>query len=46
MNEVFIQSGALSGRVVLGSVDKEKINLEEIRRFENGLIEQNGALNR
>jgi rhamnulokinase len=34
----------LSGRVVLGSVDKGKIDLEEIHRFEKGLIEQNKSL--
>lgn len=43
-NYIAVDLGASSGRVILGSVDDDKITLEEIHRFENGPIEQNGAL--
>jgi rhamnulokinase len=41
---IAVDLGASSGRVILGSVDNDKIILDEIYRFENGPIEQDGAL--
>jgi len=43
-NYIAVDLGASSGRVILGSVDNDKIALEEIHRFENGPIEENGSL--
>ncbi len=37
-----VDIGASSGRVILGNVDKGKLHLKEIHRFENNLIEKNG----
>lgn len=39
-----IDIGASSGRHVLGHVEDGKIQLEEIHRFDNGLIEKDGLL--
>ena len=41
---IAVDLGASSGRVILGSVNDDKIALEEIHRFENGPIEENGSL--
>jgi rhamnulokinase len=41
---IAVDLGAESGRVMLGMVSAEKIRLEEIHRFTNGPIEQNGTL--
>ena len=41
---IAVDLGAESGRVMLGSVSSEKLILEEIHRFSNGPIEQNGSL--
>lgn len=37
-----IDLGATSGRTILGTVDDEKISLEEITRFDNNMIETMG----
>lgn len=39
-----IDIGASSGRHILGSLENGKIELEEIYRFENGLIKKDGEL--
>ena len=39
-----IDIGASSGRHILGSIEDGKIVLEEIYRFENGMVEKNGHL--
>ncbi len=39
-----VDLGAESGRVIKGSVSNEKIELEEIHRFQNGPVEQDGSL--
>lgn len=39
-----IDIGASSGRHILGSMEDGKIVLEEIHRFENGMVEKNGHL--
>lgn len=39
-----VDIGASSGRHILGWLENGKIRLEEIYRFENGLIEKNGHL--
>lgn len=41
---IAVDLGAESGRVMIGSVSAEKIVLEEIHRFENGPIEEDGCL--
>src|SRR5512145_2851274 len=41
---IAVDLGAESGRVMLGSVSAERLMLEEIHRFGNGPIEQNGSL--
>ena len=41
---IAVDLGAESGRIILGSVSAEKIALEEIHRFSNGPIEDNGSL--
>ena len=41
---IAVDLGAESGRVMLGSVSSERLALEEIHRFDNGPIEQNGSL--
>jgi sugar (pentulose or hexulose) kinase len=41
---IAVDLGAESGRVMLGIVSAEKIRLDEIRRFTNGPVEQNGSL--
>ncbi len=42
-NYIAVDLGADSGRVMLGIVSAEKLKLEEIHRFENGPIEQEGS---
>ena len=37
-----VDLGATSGRTIIGSLDDEKIKLEEVTRFPNNLIEQGG----
>jgi len=39
-----VDLGAESGRVMLGSVSGNKLTLEEIHRFGNGPVEQNGSI--
>jgi rhamnulokinase len=41
---IAVDLGAESGRVMLGSVSTDKVILEEIHRFGNGPIEDNGSL--
>jgi len=41
---IAVDLGAESGRVMIGSVSAEKVVLEEIHRFGNGSIEENGSL--
>jgi sugar (pentulose or hexulose) kinase len=41
---IAVDLGAESGRVMLGSVSTKKLILEEIHRFGNGPIEENGSL--
>ena len=41
---IAVDLGASSGRVMLGCFDSGKISLEEIHRFENGPVEENGSL--
>jgi sugar (pentulose or hexulose) kinase len=41
---IAVDLGAESGRVMLGSVSTRKLVLEEIHRFSNGPIEENGSL--
>jgi len=41
---IAVDLGAESGRVMLGSVSAERIVLEEIHRFGNGPIKENGSL--
>ena len=39
-----IDIGASSGRHILSCYDNEKVTLEEIHRFENGILDENGTL--
>lgn len=39
-----IDIGASSGRHILGSLENGKLCLEEVYRFENGMVNQNGSL--
>jgi rhamnulokinase len=41
---IAVDLGAESGRVMIGSVTDEKLSLEEIHRFVNGPIKENGSL--
>jgi sugar (pentulose or hexulose) kinase len=41
---IAVDLGAESGRVMLGIVSADKIRLEEVHRFINGPVEQNGSL--
>jgi rhamnulokinase len=41
---IAVDLGAESGRVMLGSVSADKLTLEEIHRFDNGPVEENGTL--
>ena len=36
--------GASSGRAIIGTIEQEKLSLEEVHRFINGPIEKNGSL--
>ena len=39
-----VDIGASSGRHILGCLNEGKLQLEEVYRFENGMVEQNGSL--
>ena len=39
-----IDIGASGGRHMLGAIENGKLNLEEIHRFKNGMVEKNGSL--
>lgn len=41
-NCLAVDIGASSGRLILGSLKEGKLNLEEIHRFENCILEKNG----
>ncbi len=41
---IAVDLGAESGRVMLGTISTEKLELEEINRFGNGPVEQEGSL--
>lgn len=41
---IAVDLGAESGRVMLGSVSRQRLILEEIHRFSNGPVEENGSL--
>ena len=41
---IAVDLGAESGRVMLGSITDGKLSLEEVRRFGNGPVEENGTL--
>jgi len=41
---IAVDLGAESGRVMLGSVSADKLALEEVHRFSNGPVEENGTL--
>jgi len=41
---IAVDLGAESGRVMLGSVSAEKVVLEEIHRFSNGPVKEDGSL--
>jgi rhamnulokinase len=41
---IAVDLGAESGRVMLGSVSADRLGLQEIHRFSNGPIEENGSL--
>jgi sugar (pentulose or hexulose) kinase len=43
-NYIAIDLGAESGRVMLGSVSADKLALEEVHRFSNGPVKENGSL--
>lgn len=43
-NYIAVDLGASSGRVILGTLKDDKISLQEAHRFENGPVEENGAL--
>ncbi len=39
-----VDIGASSGRHILGYMEQGKLKVEEVYRFENGIVEQNGSL--
>ena len=39
-----VDMGASSGRLILGHMENGKIELEEIHRFENGMVKKDGEL--
>jgi rhamnulokinase len=41
---IAVDLGAESGRVMLGSISADKFLLEEVHRFNNGPVEENGSL--
>ncbi len=41
---IAVDLGAESGRAMIGSVSTERIDLEEVHRFSNGPVEENGSL--
>jgi len=41
---IAVDLGAESGRVMLGSISADKLTLEEVHRFSNGPVEENGTL--
>src|SRR5699024_6458418 len=44
MIHVAVDIGASSGRVVLGNINNNKLNLQELHRFTNGFSKRNGTL--
>ena len=42
--EILVTNGTSSGRTILGSVEKGKLKLEEVYRFENYIKDENGTL--
>lgn len=46
MNEYYaaLDFGASSGRLILGHLENGKFELEEVHRFENGMVKKNGHL--
>ena len=43
-NYIAVDLGAESGRVMLAALDAEKLSLQEIHRFPNGPIQQDGSM--
>jgi len=41
---IAVDLGAESGRVMLASLSDEKLSLQEMHRFANGPVEENGTL--
>ncbi|MBN1972216.1 MAG: rhamnulokinase [Sedimentisphaerales bacterium] len=41
---IAVDLGAESGRVILGTVSADKLELEQVHRFDNGPIRENGSL--
>ncbi len=41
---VAVDIGASSGRLILGHMENGKMELEEIHRFENGMVKKDGEL--
>ena len=41
---IAVDLGAESGRVMIGSVSDDKLVLDEIHRFSNGPVEEDGSL--
>ncbi len=39
-----VDMGASSGRLILGHMENGKMELEEIHRFENGMVKKDGEL--
>ena len=39
-----VDIGASSGRLILGHLENGRIELEEVYRFENGMVKKNGHL--
>ena len=39
-----VDIGASSGRLILGHLENEKMELEEVHRFENGMVKKDGEL--
>ena len=40
-----VDMGASSGRLILGHMENGRMELEEIHRFENGMVKKDGAGN-
>ena len=39
-----VDIGASSGRLILGHLENGKMELEEVHRFENGMVKKDGEL--